>query len=143
LEEEGEPLSDWTTTPTVEHGGGNNLMVWDCMGWNGVGVFTEVQEIINGEQYCEILNRGMVESFEKLEMPKGERTFQHDNDPKHISNRANQVGQKTVSMSDYFHPDWGHMKANMVYYQVHLFQSNTFAYHCVINQTLEQFFEQL
>ena len=81
-------------------------MVWDCMGWNGVGVFTEVQEIINGEQYCEILNRGMVESFEKLEMPKGERTFQHNNDPKHISNRANQVGQKTVSMSDYFHPDW-------------------------------------
>jgi len=29
----GEPLSDWTTTPTVKHGGGNNLMVWGCMGW--------------------------------------------------------------------------------------------------------------
>jgi len=27
LEAEGEPLSDRTTTPTVKHGGGNNLMV--------------------------------------------------------------------------------------------------------------------
>jgi hypothetical protein len=41
------------------------------------------------------------------------------------------------------------MKANMVYYQIYLFQSNTFVYHCVINQTLQngqtlgQFLEQL
>jgi hypothetical protein len=41
------------------------------------------------------------------------------------------------------------MKANMVYYKIHLFQSNTFVYHCVINQTLQngqtlgQFFEPL
>ena len=41
------------------------------------------------------------------------------------------------------------MKANMVYYNIHLFQSNTFVYHCVINQTLQngqtlgQFFEPL
>ena len=28
----GEPLSDRTTTSTVKHGGGNNLMVWGCMG---------------------------------------------------------------------------------------------------------------
>ena len=34
--ERGEPISDRTTTPTVKHGGGNNLMVWGCMGWNGV-----------------------------------------------------------------------------------------------------------
>ena len=30
--EKGSPLSDRTTTPTVKHGGGNNLMVWGCMG---------------------------------------------------------------------------------------------------------------
>ena len=41
------------------------------------------------------------------------------------------------------------MKVNMVYYQIHLFQSNTFVYHCIINQTLQngqtlgQFFERL
>ena len=84
----GEPLSDRTTTPTVKHGGGNNLMVWGCMGWNGVGVLTEVQGIMNADQYCEILDGGVVESFEKLEMPEGERMFQQDNDPKHASNKA-------------------------------------------------------
>src|SRR5258707_5916354 len=51
--QKGEPLSNRTTTPTVKHGGGNNLMVWGCMGWNGVGVLTEAQGIMNGEQYCE------------------------------------------------------------------------------------------
>ena len=30
----------------------------------------------------------VVESFEKLEMLEGERTFQQDNDPTHTSNRA-------------------------------------------------------
>jgi len=39
--QQGEPLSDQTTTPTVKHGGGNNLMVWACMGWNGVGLLIE------------------------------------------------------------------------------------------------------
>ena len=57
-------------------------MVWGCMGWNEVGVLTEVQGIMNGEQYCKILDGGVVESFEKLEMPEGERTFQQDNDMK-------------------------------------------------------------
>jgi hypothetical protein len=28
-----------------------------------------------------------------------------------------------------------HLKASMVYYQIYFFQSNTSAYHCVINQT--------
>ena len=63
-------------------------MVWGCMGWNGVGVLTEVQGIMDAEQYCEILDIGVVESFEKLEMPKEERTFQQDNVPKHTSKKA-------------------------------------------------------
>jgi len=83
----GEPLCERTTTPTVKHGGGNNLMVWGCMGWNGVGVLTEVQGIMNAEQYCDILDEGVVESFEKLEMLEGERMFQQDNDPKHTSKK--------------------------------------------------------
>ena len=84
----GEPLSDRTTTPTVKHGGGNNLMVWGCMGWNGVGKLVEVQGIMDAVQYCEILEDGLVESFEKLEMNEEERIFQQDNDPKHTSKRA-------------------------------------------------------
>ena len=88
--QKGEPLSDRTTTPTVKHGGGNNLMVWGCMGWNGVGKLTEVQGIMNAQQYCDILDDGLVESFEKLEVPEEERIFQQDNDPKHTSKKATQ-----------------------------------------------------
>ena len=58
----GEPLSDITTTPTVKHGVGNNLIVWGGIGWNGVWVLTEVQEIMDIKQY---LDWGVVESFEK------------------------------------------------------------------------------
>jgi len=85
---QGEPLSDQTTTPTVKHGGGNNLMVWGSMGWNGVGKLVEVQGVMDAEQYCEILEEGVEESFESLEMAEDERYFQQDNDPKHTSKKA-------------------------------------------------------
>ena len=86
----GESISDRTTTPTVKHGGGNNLIVWGCMGWNGVGMLIEVEGKMNADQYCQILSDGMVESFEKLEMEEGERYFQQDKDPKHTSRKATQ-----------------------------------------------------
>ena len=41
----GEPLSDRTTPPTVKFGGGN-LMVWECMGCNGVGVLAKIEDRI-------------------------------------------------------------------------------------------------
>ena len=59
-------------------------MVWGCMGWNGVKNLTEVQGIIDAKQYCEILEDGLVQSFEDLEMEEEERIFQQDNDPKHL-----------------------------------------------------------
>ena len=59
-------------------------MVWGCMGWNRVGKLVVVHRKMNAEQYCEILEDGMEESFEKLEMEE-ECYFQQDNDPKHTS----------------------------------------------------------
>ena len=88
METKGESISDRTTLPTVKHRGGNNLMVWGCMGWNGVGMLVEVEEKMNADQYCQILSDGVVESFEKLEMEEGEWYFQQDNDPKHTSRKA-------------------------------------------------------
>ncbi|KAG5729261.1 hypothetical protein E4T56_gene8068 [Termitomyces sp. T112] len=73
----------------MKHGGGNNLMVWGCMGWNGVRKLVEVVGIVNAEQYCEILDDRAKESFENLEMEEGAHYFQQDNDPKHNSKRAN------------------------------------------------------
>ena len=51
-------------------------MVWGCIGWNGFGELVEVEGKINAEQYCAILQDGMVESFEKLEIEEEERIFQ-------------------------------------------------------------------
>ena len=65
-------------------------MVWGCMGWNGVGKLTEVEGKMDAVQYCEILEDGVVESFEKLEVEEEERIFQQDNDPKHTSKKATQ-----------------------------------------------------
>ena len=43
---------------------------------------------MNAEEYCEILEAGMEESFEKLEMEEEEHYIQQDNDPKHTSKQA-------------------------------------------------------
>ena len=84
----GEPMSDRTTSPTVKHGGGNNLMVWGYMGWNGVGKLIEVLGKMDAEQYCQILEEGVPASFEMLDLEEGKRIFQQDNDPKHTSKWA-------------------------------------------------------
>ena len=65
-------------------------MVWGCIGWDGVGKLVEVQGSMDAQQYCDILDDGVVESFEKLEIPEEERIFQQDNDPKHTSKKATQ-----------------------------------------------------
>ena len=84
----GEGISDRTTTPTVKHGGGNNLLVWGCMGCNGVGKLKEVEGIMDSQQYIDILEDALQENFEKLGIPEGEQIFQQDNDPKHTSKKA-------------------------------------------------------
>jgi len=55
-----------------------------------MGKLTEVQGTMDAQQYCDILDDGVVESFEKLEMLEDRRTFQQDNDPKHTSKKATQ-----------------------------------------------------
>ena len=64
-------------------------MVWGCMGWNGVEKLIEVEGRMYAAKYYEILEDGLVESFETLEMEKGECYFQQDYDPKHTSKKAN------------------------------------------------------
>ena len=83
----GEPLSERTTTPTVKFGGGN-LMVWECMGWNGVEVLAEVEGRMDASQYVNILEENLAKSIRILKLQKRNTLFQQDNDPKHTSNIA-------------------------------------------------------
>ena len=53
-----------------------------------MGKLIEVEGKMDAKQYCEILDDGLVESFEKLDMEEGERYFQQENDPKHTSRLA-------------------------------------------------------
>jgi hypothetical protein len=72
------------------------------MGWNGVGVLTEVQ----GIKYCEILDSGVVPRFEKLDMEEGEWYFQQDNDPKHRAKRTDKRTDKWFQNNSIKVLDW-------------------------------------
>ena len=50
-------------------------MVWGCIGWNEVGKLIEVQGNMDKVQYCEILEDGVEESFEKLKWWMASGTF--------------------------------------------------------------------
>jgi transposase len=83
----GEGLTSREVKGTVKFGGGS-LMVWGCIGWNGVGVLSEVEGRMDAEQYVAILEAGLLQSMEESGIPEDEIIFQQDNDPKHTSKRA-------------------------------------------------------
>ena len=83
----GGPLGDREVEATVKFGGGC-IMVWRCMGWNGAGILSEVEGKMDAKQYINILEGGLLESAQKLEISEGDLIFQQDNDPKHTSKLA-------------------------------------------------------
>ena len=97
----GEFIADHTTLPTVKHEGGNNLMVWGCMGWNGVRMLIEVEGKMDANKYCQILSDGMVESFEKLEMERVNDIFSRTITPNTHHGRPHN-GLKTTILEFYY-----------------------------------------
>jgi hypothetical protein len=83
----GQPLLEREVAPTVKYGGGN-IMVWGCMGWNGVGVMVEVEGRMDAKQYVKILEEGLLESIQNSGVSPADVIFQQDNDPKHTSKLA-------------------------------------------------------
>jgi hypothetical protein len=63
-------------------------MVWGCIGWNGVGVLSEVEGQMDAEQYVAILEQELLQIMENSGIPEDDIIFQPDNDPKHTSRRA-------------------------------------------------------
>ena len=51
-------------------------MVWGCIGWNGVGVLSEVEGRMDAKQYVAILEGGLLQSMEDSEIPADEVIFQ-------------------------------------------------------------------
>src|SRR5229473_1045625 len=83
----GEGLISREVQGTVKIGGGK-IMVWGCMGWEGVGQLVEVEGRMDGDQYVAILEDHLVPSIEESGIFEEEAIFQQDNDPKHISKKA-------------------------------------------------------
>src|SRR5882757_4705294 len=83
----GEPLGEREVKGILKFGGGN-LMVWGCMGWNGVGILCEVEGRMNAEQYISILEECLLRSIHESGIDEEDIIFQQDNDPKHTSKLA-------------------------------------------------------
>jgi len=83
----GEGLIEREVQGTVKFGGGN-IMVWGCMGWNGVGQLAEVEGRMNADQYVDILKNHLLPSMEESGISLEDLIFQQDNDPKHTSHKA-------------------------------------------------------
>ena len=71
----GEPLLNKENQGTVKFGGGS-LMVWGCMGWNGVGILAEVEGRMDAEQYVSILEDNLLPSMENSGIPEESIIFQ-------------------------------------------------------------------
>ena len=82
-----EQLNDRVVEGAVKFDGGN-VMVWGCMGWVGVGYATRIEGKMDADLYVSIIEDELQESLHYYNKTPTDIIFQHDNDPKHTSRRA-------------------------------------------------------
>jgi len=121
----GEGLIEREVQGTVKFGG-ENIIVWGCMGWNGVGHLAEVEGRMDADQYVFILEDHMLPSLGESEISEEEMIFQQDNDPKHTSKKAKKwMENHKITLLDWpaQSPDisliecqWVHMKRELAKY---------------------------
>ena len=83
----GEGLSERTVEGTLKFGGGN-VMLWGCMGWDGVEYSTRIEGRMDAELYVSILDNELMQSLEYYRIDPRNIIFQQDNDPKYTSKLA-------------------------------------------------------
>ena len=121
----GEGFIEREVQSTVKFGGGN-IMVWGCLGWEGVGRLVEVEGKMNTEQYVDILENNLLPSMKESGISLEDVIFQQDNDPKHTSKRAKEwMEDNNITLLDWppQSPDlnptehlWNHMKTELFQY---------------------------
>src|SRR3979490_1208343 len=122
----GDGLIEREVQGTVKFGGGN-IMVWGCMGWNGVGKLAKIEGRMDAKQYVEILDDHLLPSIEESGIAEGDCIFQQDNDPKHTSRKAiNWMEENDITLLDWEpqSPDlnpivhlWHHIKLQLCKYE--------------------------
>ena len=85
--EKSEGLNKRRVKETKKFGGGN-VMVWGCMGWDGVGFATRIEGNMDADLYRDILEDELQDSLEHYGVDIEDMIFQQDNDPKHTSKTA-------------------------------------------------------
>jgi hypothetical protein len=82
-----EGLSDRLVDGTVKFGGGN-LLMWGCMGWEGVGFACRIDGRMDADLYVKILEDDLQNNLEYWGKTPQNIDFWQGNDPKHTSKRA-------------------------------------------------------
>jgi hypothetical protein len=85
--EVGEQLSDKLVEGTVKFEGGN-VMMWGCMGWDGVGYATRIEGRMDADLYVSIMEDELQETLHYYDKTNTNIIFQQGNDPKHTSKKA-------------------------------------------------------
>ena len=122
----GEGLIEREVQNTVKFGGGN-IMVWGCMGWNGVEQLVEVEGRMDADQYVDILDNHLLPSLEESGILEEDCIFQQDNDSKHTAKKTKQwMKDNDIALLDWppQSPDlnpiehlWDHIKKQLCKYE--------------------------
>ena len=83
----GEGLSDRLVEGTMKFGGGK-LMLWGCMGWDGVGYATKIDGRMDAELYKSIFKDEFLETLNYYGKSVDDIISQQDNDTKCTSKKA-------------------------------------------------------
>ena len=122
----GDPYKPHHLDLTVKHSGGS-LMIWGCMSYYGIGKANHIQQMMNADVYCNILNTSFRNSLKIWGFSKNNITFQQDNDPKHTSKKAKKwFNNEGITVIDWpaQSPDlnpikniWHHLKLRLSSYE--------------------------